>query len=337
MYDALFVPGTDMSVLGEHLMRLWSDETLKPRFKSLPETGILTIQSEWIQRLISEEHLLLTPEFVLSLIGKMLSDKYVMLGGYPRFMGVAKDKRINGFYLVPRLVADHVDIVKEFFNLRDQVYEENLDRRSFNLLDYVMMQPYATHDEEKDGLLASVLKTLMKGELSVLDEGPHAVILPKRKDRPLPERLYHIFQSKPCQPISLDELMEKVNADGGRKYVRTSVSLLLHKDHRFINNGRKGFFALREWRLPFFGLNADIVNEVLSGSDRPMATDEILSILTQYSYNANLTKTDLSTVVSLAKDRFVKLATGVYGLVDRSYNQTQIDAALAAKRSLAAK
>ena len=211
-------------------------------------------------------------------------------------------------------------LVDEFFLLRDMIYETNIRKRPFDLLAFVGTRSYATHDTTCDTQMAQVLKTLLRGELYLQEDEQGRVILPKRKESLLADRLYHILEVHAKKPVSLEQLTKEVNADGGRKYARATISQALKKDKRFINNGRKGFYALQEWQLPFFGTNTTILRQVLELSDRPMTGAEVMAVLSQYPYNGHLRKSDLSVVASMAKDQFVKFGFGLYGLKGKEYD-----------------
>ena len=320
VYDAFFVPGAKREVLGEQIVKLFADQEQWTYLNLLPDNEVLTSQSEVIKRLVDEEHLSLSPEFVMAVLGGVFSQKFVLVGGYLRNFGTAKNKIIRHFYLVPQKMMCQAPLVDEFFLLRDMIYETNIRKRPFDLMAYVGTRPYATHDVTCDAQMEQVLKTLLRGELYLQEDEQGRVILPKRKESVLADRLYHILDAHAKKPVSLEQLTKEVNADGGRKYVRATISQTLKKDKRFINNGRKGFYALQEWQLPFFGTNTTILRQVLELSDRPMTGDEVIAVLSQYPYNNHLRKSDLSVVASMAKDQFVKFGFGLYGLKGKEYD-----------------
>ena len=270
VFDALFVPGASREVLGEQIVKLFNDQLQWEYLNLLPDTAVLTSQSDEMKHLVDDEHLSLSPEFVMAVLGIALSQKFVLVGGYLRNFGTAKNKIIRHFYLVPQKMMHQAPLVDEFFLLRDQVYETNIRKRPFDLMAYIGSRPYATHDDACDTLMAEVLKSLLRGELYLQEDEQGRVILPKRKECVLADRLYLILDAHAHTPISLEQLTKEVNADGGRKYARATISQTLKKDERFVNNGRKGFYALQEWQLPNFGPIRPSVNrsQVSDAKDR---------------------------------------------------------------------
>lgn len=323
VYDAFFVPGAERDVLGEQIVNLMNDPNQWEYLNQLPDTAVLTTQSEVIRRLVADEQLSLTPEFVMAVLGGLLPEKFVLIGGYLRNFGTAKNKIIRHFYLVPKKMMGNAPIAEEYFLLRDLIYETNIQKRPFDLLAYVGNRPYATNDAASDTQMAEVLRTLLQGELSLQEDEQGRVILPKRKECALADRLYFILDAHQCNPVSIEQLTEEVNTDGGRKYARATISQTLKKDVRFVNNGRRGCYALQEWQLPYFGTNTAIFRQVLEASDHPMTADEVIEVLSRYPYNQHLRKSDLSVAASMAKDQFVRLGFGVYGLKGKVYELSQ--------------
>lgn len=330
--DALFLPGADTAVLGSLLSALYDHDAYWQYLHGLCRDEVLSTQSSAFQHLIREEHLSLLPDFVLAVLGKVLSEEVVLTGRDIWHRKMPGGNTLRHLYLVPRNLSQRVDFIAEFDYFCRHVYDTNMDSRSFDLGAYIASRPFASHQAELIAPVSMVLKTLLREELSLEEDQQGHVVLPMRLARSLSDRLYKILLE--CQqPASLDQLTKMVNSDGGREYVRSSVSLALNRDSRFVNKGKTGMFALREWHLPYFGSNAEIVREVLSASERPMTADEVIAVLGQYAYNAHLSKNDFSAVVSQSRELFVRFGHGLYGLPGKDYDPRQVDAALAEKKS----
>ncbi len=277
-----------------------------------------------IVELIADEQLLLSPACVLGLLGKLLSKDFVALGGYPRSLLTAKSDRWSHIYLIRRQLDGKFGFRNLLTDFRDNVYAKSEDSTFVDLGEFILRHHPQMEDVDLLEWVTGVLRALVVGELALETDDQGRVAVPRKVERSLADRLYLILEANGQNPMALSKLTEIINSGDGRKYVKATVSLALNKDPRFVNNGKKGLYALTEWQLPYFGSNIDIIYKVLSQSDCPMESDEILDVLNQYPYNESLGKNELSSVISIAKDKFRKFGFGYYGLADREYDPATI-------------
>ena len=257
------------------------DEEARKGVADYPDDDFISEDSKIVMQLAVDEHLLLSPTCIIAFLGKLLAHRYAAMGGYPRSLLTAKADRWNHIYLVGRMLDDKYAFRTMFYGFRDEVYAKSVENHMVNPRDFIVQQ-YPGVEEEADLALATdILRKIVVGELGLETDEEGCVNVPKKVERPLADRLYIILSNNGQSPISLKRLTEIINSEDGRKYVKATVSLALNKDPRFVNNGKKGLYALSEWQLPYFGSNVDIIYKVLSQYDRPMESDEILDVLNQ--------------------------------------------------------
>ena len=325
VFDALFTPGASMEVLGKFISELVTDDANVAYLAEKVRGCLVTEDSACVAEIIGEEHLMLHPLCVTVMLGRLLAHSQTVFGGYPRSFGIAMDERWIHAYVVDRELAKAFDFQKELWRFRNSVVRMSTDNYSVNMEDYVASiigDEYPDLADRQDDVTA-LMKVMVVGELGLETDEEGLVVIPRKRDKPLADRLFAIL-SKRKEPMMLDELTELINSGDGRRYVRASVSLALNKDERFQGSGKKGCYALSDWKLPYFGSNADIVYKVLDEANRPMRSEEIVDILAAYSYNSQFSKNDLSSVISLGKKLFRKLGLGYYGLVGRDYPSEDI-------------
>ncbi len=320
VYDALFTPGASAEVLGSFVSELISNDVNVAYLDEKAGDILVTEDSACIGDIIEEEHLMMQPLCVAVMLGRLLAHTKTGFGGYPRSFGQAMDERWKHAYVVDKELADIFDFQKELWRFRDSVVRLSTEMCTVKMEKYVtaVVEDHYQAAYEKREDIAVIMKVMVVSELDLEVDGDGLVVVPRKRDKPLADRLYDILIEKK-QPMMLDELTELINSGDGRRYVRASVSLALNKDERFQGSGKKGCYALSVWQLPYFGSNADIVYQVLDEANRPMRSDEIVDILAAYSYNSQFSKNDLSSVISLGKKLFRKLGLGYYGLVGREY------------------
>ena len=320
VFDALFAPGAPVEVFGDFLVKFLGNDVNLGYLVDMVKGDFVTESADVVAEIIHDEHLMMQPICVVAVLGKLLVRTMACFGGYSKSFGVAKDEKWQHAFLVERSMANAFDFQKELWRFRDFVVKTSTDEYVLDFNEYVSG---VVEDNEKAKAslpqIADCLKEMVVEELGIALDEEGKVIVPRKRDKPLADRLYDILE-KEKQPMMLDHLTECINSGDGRRYVRASVSLALNRDPRFQGSGKKGCYALREWQLPFFGSNADIVYQVLKESDKPMKGEEIVEILAAHSYNSQFSKNDLSSVVSLGKNLFRKLGGGYYGLVDREYS-----------------
>ena len=320
IYDALFDPSAEWEAIDRCAQTVMDDEEARKGVADYPDDDFIGEDSQVVMQLAVDEHLLLSPTCIIAFLGKLLAQRYATLGGYPRSLLTAKADRWNHIYLVSHTLDNKYAFRTMFYVFRDEVYAKSVENSMVSPRDFIVQQ-YPGMEEEPDLTLATdILRQIVVGELALETDEEGSVNVPRKVERPLADRLYIILSNNGQSPISLKRLTEIINSDDGRKYVKATVSLALNKDPRFVNNGKKGLYALSEWQLPYFGSNVDIIYKVLSQYDRPMESDEILDVLNQYPYNESLGKNELSSVISISKDKFRKFGFGYYGLADREYD-----------------
>ncbi len=323
IYDALFDSEEGWEQLDPLAQVLVDNDQARDDLKAYIGKTLVTEDDPQIVDVIQEERLLLAPTCIVGMLGKLLHEHYIALGGYPRSLLTAKAERWKHVYLIDRQFDSSFGFREMFVDFRDRVYARSTDNQTVGMDDFVR-NAHADNPSNLDDAdlttAATILQTVVVGELELATEEDLRVVVPRRVEKSLNDRLYQILSENNEQPMALSLLTDIINASDGRKYVKATVSLALNKDPRFVNNGKKGLYALTEWQLPYFGSNADIVSQVLSQSDRPMESDEILDVLNQYPYNESLGKNELSSVISMAKDKFRKFGVGYYGLVDKEYD-----------------
>ena len=323
IYDALFDSEEGWEQLDPLAQVLVDNDQARDDLKVYIGTALVTEDDPLIADVIQEERLLLAPTCIVGMLGKLLHEHYIALGGYPRSLLTAKAERWKHAYLIDRQFDSSFGFREMFVDFRDRVYAKSTDNQTVGMDDFVRnahADNLGNLDDTDLTTAATILQTVVVGELELATEEELRVVVPRRVEKSLNDRLYQILSENNEQPMALSLLTDIINASDGRKYVKATVSLALNKDPRFVNNGKKGLYALTEWQLPYFGSNADIISQVLSQSDRPMESDEILDVLNQYPYNESLGKNELSSVISMAKDKFRKFGVGYYGLVDREYD-----------------
>ena len=319
LYDALFTPGASSQALGTFVSELMGDKACFSYLYDMFDSPFVDAEDERLAILAEEEGLILKPQAIICLLGKMMSDRFVCIGGYPRSLGTAHNNRWSHAYLVNHSLAHQVDFVKVYYHLRDNVVRVSTENYALDLeeiLPEIIDQQFV--DVQTLRMSAVIIKRILIDELALVTDEDGRLLIPKMREKSLGDRLYDILD-KNKEPMLLDELTECINSGEGRRYVRASVSLALNKDPRFQGNGKKGYYGLSIWDLPYFGSNADIVYKVLSESGRPMRGEEIVAILSKYSHNSSFTKNDLASVVSLGKKRFRLFGLGYYGLVGVDY------------------
>ena len=323
IYDALFDSEEGWEQLDPLAQVLVDNDQARDDLKAYIGKTMVTEGDPQIADVIQEERLLLAPTCIVGMLGKLLHEHYIPLGGYPRSLLTAKAERWKHVYLIDRQFDSSFGFREMFVDFRDRVYARSTDNQTVGMDDFVR-NAYADNNDSLDDAdlttAAAILQTVVVGELELATEEELRVVVPRKVEKSLNDRLYLILSENNEQPMALTLLTDTINASDGRKYAKGTVSLALNKDPRFVNNGKKGLYALTEWQLPYFGSNADIISQVLSQSDRPMESDEILDVLNQYPYNESLGKNELSSVISMAKDKFRKFGVGYYGLVDKEYD-----------------
>ena len=323
IYDALFDSEEGWEQLDPLAQVLVDNDQARDDLKAYIGKTMVTEDDPQIVDVIQEERLLLAPTCIVGMLSKLLHEHYIALGGYPRSLLTAKAERWKHVYLIDRQFDSSFGFRELFVDFRDRVYARSTDNQTVGMDDFVR-NAYADNPSNLDDAdlttAATILQTVVVGELELATEEELRVVVPRKVEKSLNDRLYLILSENNEQPMALNLLTDTINASDGRKYAKGTVSLALNKDPRFVNNGKKGLYALTEWQLPYFGSNADIVSQVLSQSDRPMESDEILDVLNQYPYNESLGKNELSSVISMAKDKFRKFGVGYYGLVDKEYD-----------------
>ena len=323
IYDALFDSEEGWEQLDPLAQVLVDNDQARDDLKAYIGKTMVTEGDPQIADVIQEERLLLAPTCIVGMLGKLLHEHYIALGGYPRSLLTAKADRWKHVYLIDRQFDSSFGFRELFVDFRDRVYARSTDNQTVGMDDFVR-NAYADNNDSLDDsdltTAATILQTVVVGELELATEEELRVVVPRKVEKSLNDRLYLILSENNEQPMALSLLTDTINASDGRKYAKGTVSLALNKDPRFVNNGKKGLYALTEWQLPYFGSNADIISQVLSQSDRPMESDEILDVLNQYPYNELLGKNELSSVISMAKDKFRKFGVGYYGLVDKEYD-----------------
>ena len=323
IYDALFNSEEGWEQLDPLAQVLVDNDQARDDLKAYIGKTMVTEGDPQIADVIQEERLLLAPTCIVGMLGKLLHEHYIALGGYPRSLLTAKAERWKHVYLIDRQFDSSFGFREMFVDFRDRVYARSTDNQTVGMDDFVRNAHADNNDSLDDADLttaATILQTVVVGELELATEEELRVVVPRKVEKSLNDRLYLILSENNEQPMALTLLTDTINASDGRKYAKGTVSLALNKDPRFVNNGKKGLYALTEWQLPYFGSNADIISQVLSQSDRPMESDEILDVLNQYPYNESLGKNELSSVISMAKDKFRKFGVGYYGLVDKEYD-----------------
>ena len=323
IYDALFDSEEGWEQLDPLAQVLVDNDQARDDLKAYIGKTLVTEDDPQIVDVIQEERLLLAPTCIVGMLGKLLHEHYIALGGYPRSLLTAKAERWKHVYLIDRQFDSSFGFREMFVDFRVRVYARSTDNQTVGMDDFVR-NAYADNNDSLDDsdltTAATILQTVVVGELELATEEELRVVVPRKVEKSLNDRLYLILSENNEQPMALTLLTDTINASDGRKYAKGTVSLALNKDPRFVNNGKKGLYALTEWQLPYFGSNADIISQVLSQSDRPMESDEILDVLNQYPYNESLGKNELSSVISMAKDKFRKFGVGYYGLVDKEYD-----------------
>ena len=323
IYDALFDSEEGWEQLDPLAQVLVDNDQARDDLKAYIGKTMVTEGDPQIADVIQEERLLLAPTCIVGMLGKLLHEHYIALGGYPRSLLTAKAERWKHVYLIDRQFDSSFGFREMFVDFRDRVYARSTDNQTVGMDDFVRNAHADNPGNPDDADLttaATILQTVVVGELELATEEELRVVVPRKVEKSLNDRLYLILSENNEQPMALTLLTDTINASDGRKYAKGTVSLALNKDPRFVNNGKKGLYALTEWQLPYFGSNADIISQVLSQSDRPMESDEILDVLNQYPYNESLGKNELSSVISMAKDKFRKFGVGYYGLVDKEYD-----------------
>ena len=323
IYDALFTIGASVDVFGHFLGKLMIGKEFDNGLSELFEGCYLDKEDERIATIIEEQQLLMTPMCVVALLGKILSNHFSCLGGYTRSFGTALEGRWRHAYLVDNQLAEAIDFERELWLFRDSVVKDSTDYFVFDIEEYVSDRMNTIGFQGNVDEVAYIMKNIIVGELQLEFDEEGNVIIPKVKDKALADRLYYLLDKRK-QPMSLDELTDKINSGDGRRYVKASVSLALNKDSRFQVNGKKGLYALAVWELPYFDTNANIVYSVLDEADRPMKSEEIVHIISSCPYNSQFSRNDLSSVFSFGKDKFVKLGQGYYGLAGREYSEEKL-------------
>ena len=321
IFDALFTPGESMTPLGDFMAQMLADKANISYLDKMMEGNFIGEDDPCLNAMIQEEQVTMQPKCIIAMMGKWMPQWLVCLGGYTRNLSSAMENRWKNTFLVRKELLDNVNMERELWMFKDNVVEQSKERYAMDLDEYVKERVcHLKHNGNLEMVntvelpaWTPLFKRIVIDELELeVDENGWAVI-PKKRDKSLADRLYHILDTRK-QAMTLDELTATINSDGGRRYVRASVSLALNRDDRFQGSGKKGWYALEVWKLPFFGSNADIVAQLLEESGRPMKGDEIVAILSKFEYNKQFSKGDLSSVFLNGKDRFVKLAPNFFGL-----------------------
>lgn len=328
IFDALFTPGESMAPLGNFMAQMLADTANISYLDKMMEGNFIGEDDPCLHTMIQEEQVTMQPKCILAMMGKWMPQWFICLGGYTRNLSSAMENRWKNTYLVRKEMLDNVNMEKELWMFKDNVVEQSKERYAMDLDEYVRERMcYLKHNGNLEMVNTVELpawmplfKRIVIDELELEVDENGWVAIPQKRDKSLADRLYHILDNKK-QAMTLDDLTAAINSDGGRRYVRASVSLALNRDERFQGSGKKGWYALEVWKLPFFGSNADIVAQLLEESGRPMKGDEIVDILSKFEYNKQFSKGDLSSVFLNGKDRFVKLAPNFFGLVGKQYNE----------------
>ena len=330
IFDALFTPGESMAPLGDFMAQMLADTANISYLDKMMEGNFIGEDDPCLNTIIQEEQVTMQPKCIMALMGKWMPQWLVCFGGYTRNLSSAMENRWKNTFLVRKELLDNVNMERELWMFKDNVVEQSKERYAMDLDDYVRERVcYLKHDGNLEMVntvelpaWTTLFKRIVIDELELEVDENGWVVIPQKKDKSLADRLYHILDTRK-QAMTLDELTATINSDGGRRYVRASVSLALNRDDRFQGSGKKGWYALEVWKLPFFGSNADIVAQLLEESGRPMKGDEIVAILSKFEYNKQFSKGDLSSVFLNGKDRFVKLAPNFFGLVGKQYNEEE--------------
>ena len=328
IFDALFTPGESMAPLGEFMAQMLADTTNTSYLDKMMEGNFIGEDDPCLNAMIQEEQVTMQPKCIMAMMGKWMPQWLVCLGGYTRNLSSAMENRWKSTFLVRKELLDNVNMERELWMFKDNVVEQSKERHAMDLDEYVRERIcHLKHNGDLEMAntvelpdWTPLFKRIVINELELEVDENGWVIIPQKRDKSLADRLYHILDTKK-QAMTLDELTATINSDGGRRYVRASVSLALNRDDRFQGSGKKGWYALEVWKLPFFGSNADIVAQLLEESGRPMKGDEIVAILSKFEYNKQFSKGDLSSVFLNGKDRFVKLAPNFFGLVGKKYDE----------------
>ena len=318
IFDAFFSLEDSVEPLGNFITQLLADNANMAYLEDKVKDDFVCEDSECINDIIAEEQLIMQPLCVVALLGKWMKKDFARLGGYTRNLGSAMEGRWSHGFLVRKSILGEVDLENELWHFRDTIVKGSTEEHTVDMEEYV---------EERMGgqmALAPVVKRIVVDELALPLDEQGFVVVPKKKEKALVDRLFILLDNNK-EPMTLDQLTDAINSSGSRRYVRASISLALNKDHRFQGSGKKGCYALRSWQLPFFGSNADIVFQVLDEANRPMRTDEIVTFLSQYSYNKQFSKGDLASVFLLGKEKFEKLGPMLYGLVGRTYSDSEMN------------
>ncbi|MBO4850440.1 MAG: hypothetical protein J5529_05995 [Prevotella sp.] len=338
VFDALFTPGKTMAPLGDFMEQMLADTANTSYLEKMMEGDFLGEDDPCLKRMIDDEHVLLTPKCLMAMMGKWMPQWLVCMGGYTRNLGSAMENRWKHTYLVRKELLDGVNIEKELWLFKDNVVELCKDRYALDMDDYAkerMCHLKYNGDMEAVNTMeipawVPVFKRIVTDELGLEMDENGDVLIPQKKDKSLADRLFIVLDESK-RAMTLDQLTSSINSDGGRRYVRASVSQTLNKDDRFQGNGKKGWYALAAWQLPYFGSNIDIVCQLLKETGRPMRGDDIVAILSQFEYNKQFSKGDLSSVFINGKDKFVKPAPSIFGLAGVEYSEKALKEALKKK------
>ncbi len=328
IFDALFTPGESMAPLGDFMAQMLADTANISYLDKMMEGNFIGEDDPSLNAMIQEEQMTMQPKCIIAMMGKWMPQWLVCLGGYTRNLSSAMENRWKNTFLVRKELLDNVNMERELWMFKDNVVEQSKERYAMDLDEYVRERVcHLKHNGNLEMVntvelpaWTPLFKRIVIDELELEVDENGWVVIPQKRDKSLADRLYHILDTRK-QAMTLDELTATINSDGGRRYVRASVSLALNRDERFQGSGKKGWYALEVWKLPFFGSNADIVAQLLEESGRPMKGDEIVAILSKFEYNKQFSKGDLSSVFLNGKDRFVKLAPNFFGLVGKQYNE----------------
>ncbi|MBQ4224230.1 MAG: hypothetical protein II674_10365, partial [Prevotella sp.] len=328
IFDALFTPGESMAPLGDFMAQMLADKANISYLDKMMEGNFIGEDDPCLNTMIQEEQVTMQPKCIIAMMGKWMPQWLVCLGGYTRNLSSAMENRWKNTFLVRKELLDNVNMERELWMFKDNVVEQSKERYAMDLDEYVRERVcHLKHNGNLEMVntvelpaWTPLFKRIVIDELELEVDENGWVVIPQKRDKSLADRLYHILDTRK-QAMTLDELTATINSDGGRRYVRASVSLALNRDDRFQGSGKKGWYALEVWKLPFFGSNADIVAQLLEESGRPMKGDEIVAILSKFEYNKQFSKGDLSSVFLNGKDRFVKLAPNFFGLAGKQYDE----------------
>ncbi|RJQ34978.1 hypothetical protein C4566_01325 [Candidatus Parcubacteria bacterium] len=224
-----------------------------------------------------------------------------------RFHYIKETPHYYNFWKTPEASLDFlletIEQIRELVKLHDDTLE--LER----LLSKVQQSEFYTkNDDLTDKVVVNFMDITKKLEANPYNEWglvEWSSIRPKRMN----DKIYLVLQ-KEKRPMHFTEIADTINQKGfdHRKAYPATIHNELILDDKYVLIGR-GIYALKEWGYKP-GVVSDVIEEILSKSDRPLSKKEIIKEV----LDKRLIKETTITLALMNKNKFARDEKGRYFL-----------------------